>query len=371
MLLRVVLWIRSYRINFISPHWTQDGKPMEDLGNWCYLPTSMGLFRMYDASDEGVRIITFGDINAQSEKPLMRIHSSCLASEVFGAQDCDCADQLHESMKLMATEEGGIIVHLHQEGRGQGLSLKIRAVHLMDAKKIDTVESFELLGIEQDIRTYHPAVRLLNLLGVKGVRLISNNPRKRAFLEAHGIEVNPVQTHPNIRPENVDYLHSKNKKLGHKLPLENKTEASEDVRFYHSDQPSGYLSNFSKHSIFVDGIIWDTVEHYYQANKFADIALKNRIRQAASPTLAKSLAKENKSKQIENWDTQKEKIMLTALSAKFSQHPELRELLTQTGQRRIVESTSSDIYWGESKDGVGKNRLGNLLMELRSNFQNQ
>jgi GTP cyclohydrolase II len=342
---------------------------MDNLGNWCYLPTSMGLFRMYDTSDEEVRVISYGDINAQSDEPLIRIHSSCLASEVFGAQDCDCADQLHESMKLMATEEGGIIVHLHQEGRGQGLSLKIRAVHLMDAKKIDTVESFELLGIEQDVRTYHPAVRLLNLLGVTVVRLISNNPRKRAFLEAHGIEVKPVQTHPNIRPENVEYLHSKNKKLGHKLPLGQKTETTEDVRFYHSDQPGGYLSNFSKHSIFVDGIIWDTVEHYYQANKFADIVLQNRIRQAASPTLAKSLAKENKSKQIENWDIQKENVMLKALSAKFSQHPELRELLTQTGQRRIVEFTSSDMYWGESKDGVGKNRLGQLLMEIRSNFQ--
>ena len=87
---------------------------MSELENWCTLPTPMGNFRMYDTGDEDVRLISRGDVNTLGEHPLLRIHSSCLASEVFGAIDCDCADQLREAMKAMAHEGSGLIFHLHQ-----------------------------------------------------------------------------------------------------------------------------------------------------------------------------------------------------------------------------------------------------------------
>lgn len=342
---------------------------MNNLDNWCSLPTSMGIFRMYDTGDEDIRIITMGDLNDQKEAPLMRVHSSCLASEVFGAQDCDCADQLRESMKLIATEGRGIIVHLHQEGRGQGLSLKIRAVHLMESDSLDTVESFERLGLEQDIRTYEPAVELLKLLKINTVRLISNNPKKREFLEMNNIQVVDLNTHPNVRPENEDYLHSKNHKLGHHLPLDEQQESGGNIRFYHSDQPWGEFSNFSRHSVFLEGVSWRTVEHYYQAQKFSDKELQRAIRLSPTPTLSKALATEHRLKRMADWDSKKDDVMLKALNAKFVQHPELGELLKDTGARRIVELTANDDYWGEAEDGSGFNRLGELIMQVRSKMQ--
>ena len=117
---------------------------------WCELPTKIGIFRMYDMQDEKFRLISFSDINNLCEAPLIRIHSSCMASEVFKALDCDCADQLESSMKLIAKEKEGIIFHLHQEGRGHGLSSKIKAVQLMQNKNIDTVEAFNELDFEHD-----------------------------------------------------------------------------------------------------------------------------------------------------------------------------------------------------------------------------
>tara|TARA_X000001036_G_scaffold439941_1_gene493225 strand:+ start:2251 stop:3288 length:1038 start_codon:yes stop_codon:yes gene_type:complete len=340
-----------------------------NLDNWCTLPTAMGEFRMYDTGEEDFRVVTMGDINYLKNNTLLRIHSSCLASEVFHAQDCDCADQLNEAMKNIATEGSGLIVHLHQEGRGQGLSDKIRAVRLMETDSIDTAESFIRLNLEQDIRRYDPAVKLLEHLGINSVTLMSNNPRKRLFLEEHGIQVLTLNTHPNVRPENEAYLHSKNSKLGHQIPLGEQLERENEIRFYHSDQPWGEFSNFSKHSIFIRGVIWQTVEHYYQAQKFTDDLIQQAIRKSPTPIMAKKLATTHNSERRADWDSSKEDVMFEALLAKFTQHPELHEKLCNTESRRLVEVTDRDSYWGESADGVGENRLGILLMEVRSKIK--
>ena len=342
---------------------------MSKLNNWCTLPTSMGDFRMYDAGNEEVRVISMGDVNSLGKLPLLRIHSSCLASEVFGANDCDCADQLRESMKLMAIEGEGIIIHLHQEGRGQGLSKKIRAVRLMESDGLDTVEAYEHLGLEQDTRNYDSAVGILKSLEISAVRLISNNPRKRNFLQMNDIEVSSVRTHPNIRPENEVYLGTKNQKLGHQIPLEGIRLNQDEVRFYHSDQPWGEFSNFSQHSIFIDEINWQTVEHYYQAQKFIDMELKERIRLSETPVLAKITAMGMKDLRRKDWAELKESIMLKALRRKFTQHPELAKRLLSTSPQRLVESTSNDVFWGESLDGIGQNRLGELLMLVRTELE--
>ena len=342
---------------------------MFELTNWCTLPTPMGNFRMYDTGNEDIRLISMGDVDTLGELPFLRIHSSCLASEVFGAIDCDCADQLRESMKLIATEGEGIIIHLHQEGRGQGLSKKIRAVRLMESDGFDTVEAFEHLGLEQDIRNYDFVVAILKSLEIIAVRLISNNPRKSRFLRVNDIEVSSVNTHPNIRPENEAYLHTKNQKLGHHLPLERIRLNGDEIRFYHSDQTWGEFSNLSQHSIFIDAINWQTVEHYYQAQKFIDIELKEKIRLSKTPTLAKITAAKMKNLRRANWAELKEGIMLKALRGKFAQHPELAKLLLSTSQKRIVESTSNDAFWGESLDGIGQNRLGESLMLVRTELE--
>jgi len=333
--------------------------------NWCTLPTPMGEFRMYDTGNEDIRIICLGDIMDQGSEPLLRVHSSCIASEVFGALDCDCADQLQETMKLIASEGRGVVLHLHQEGRGQGLSLKIKAVRAMEVNKQDTVEAFDSLGLEQDIRCYAEAVNILEKVGINSVRLISNNPRKASFLKNRGIQVNTVNTNPTIRPENEEYLHSKNNKLGHKLPLDTATQTSSPINFYHSDQPWGELSNFSRHSMFIDGKIWPTAEHYYQAQKYKGTTHEEDIRQCSTPILAKIKATSLVLKRLPNWSEIKENIMLKALRAKFQQHPDLKIKLLNSGTRLLVEHTKNDNYWGDSGDGSGLNRLGHLLMQVR------
>lgn len=334
------------------------------LNSWCDLPTPMGNFRMYDSGEEGMRIISYGDIHELGKRPLLRMHFSCLASEVFGATDCDCADQLRESMKLIAQEQCGIIVHLFQEGRGQGLSRKIKAVHLMQYENLDTFEAFESLKYEQDTRSYTSVVKLLNCLGVNTVRLISNNPRKLRFLEDNAFNVELINTNPNIRPENAEYLLTKNNKLGHTLPLEH--NASDAIKFYHSDQPWGELSNFSRHSVFIKNKMWPTVEHFYQAQKFVNVKIEEEIRRASTPTLAKQISRGYSNEYTRtDWNEVKLESMLEGLRAKFSQHPDLLELLISSGDRELREHTENDLYWGDGGDGTGINKLGELLMIVR------
>lgn len=333
---------------------------------WCQLPTPMGAFRMYDTGDEAMRVVCCGDLREQGHRPLLRLHSSCLASEVFGAIDCDCADQLRESMKLIANEGRGLIVHQHQEGRGQGLSSKIQAVGAMQRDHLDTVQAFEALGLEQDIRSYRPAVALLRALDIAAVRLISNNPSKTRYLQQHGLDVEMVPTHPTLRPENSDYLHTKKTKLNHRLLLESGRLGHGPVHFYHSEQPWGELSNFSRHAVFLRGKVWPTVEHFYQAQKFAGTAQEEFIRLSATPTQAKRRAGElSEPHRRADWASVKEAVMLAGLRAKFGQHPDLRDRLLSTGERTIVEYTEHDDYWGDTGRGTGRNRLGHLLMQVR------
>lgn len=336
------------------------------LENWCALPTPMGEFRMYDSGDEYVRVVCRGALEDQGSEPLLRVHSSCLASEVFGALDCDCADQMRESMKLIAMEGRGMIVHLHQEGRGQGLSQKIRAVRLMQRDGLDTVQAFHALNLEQDTRSYDQTVHLLRRLGIAGVRLICNNPRKARYLEQHGVRVTIVPTHPKLRPESTEYLKTKRDKLGHSLQLAQEESPDGAIRFYHSDEKWGELSNFSRHAIYIRDRIWPTVEHFYQSQKFAGTANEEDIRRSNSPTEAKCLARAlSKELKRSDWSAAKDAVMRAALHAKFHQHPDLAHLLLRSGDRLLVEHSHGDPYWGDGGDGSGLNRLGRLLMELR------
>lgn len=192
---------------------------MSNFDNWCVLPTEIGDFRMYDTGINSLKLLSFGDLNHLNNRVLLRLHSSCIASEVFGALDCDCADQLKASMTLISKEKNGIIIYVNQEGRGQGLSNKIKAIHLMQSKGLDTVESFDCLGLKQDIRTYDDAVYLLKKIGINEVRLITNNLRKKDFLEKNGILVEVVCLPAIVRKENNDYLKTKNKKLKHTINI--------------------------------------------------------------------------------------------------------------------------------------------------------
>lgn len=143
------------------------------------------------------------------------------------------------------------------------------------------------------------------------------------------------------------------------------------IYFYSNFNAFHELSNFSAYGFEAEGKFWPTVEHYFQAQKFpSQPAYQEMIRQAASPKEAKALGRSREVPLRDDWETVKEEIMRFALRAKFTTHLGLRQLLLETKERELVENAPSDYYWGCGKTGTGKNRLGFLLMELRTELLN-
>jgi GTP cyclohydrolase II len=183
-------------------------------------PTDFGNFRIYgfeteDKSDSAVALV-MGD-PAKSDAPLIRIHSQCLTGDVFSSSRCDCGAQLAIAQKAIADEGAGILIYHLQEGRGIGLMNKLLAYQLQDSGH-DTVEANEELGFEADHRDYALCAGILGHFGVKRVRMLSNNPKKLAALEAAGISIAarvPIEVAPT--DETQRYLLTKKAKLGHML----------------------------------------------------------------------------------------------------------------------------------------------------------
>jgi GTP cyclohydrolase II len=164
------------------------------------------------ANEEHVAMV-LGDVAGPSV--LTRVHSSCFTGEVMGSLRCDCRAQLDAAMARIAREGRGVLVYLVQEGRGIGLGNKVRAYHLQDEGH-DTVEANLALGFEADSRGYDVAAGILRELGVTSVRLMTNNPKKRAGLEQAGVRVDALEAHWVGESEhNADYLEAKRLKLGH------------------------------------------------------------------------------------------------------------------------------------------------------------
>jgi len=151
---------------------------------------------------------------------LVRVHSECLTGDAFGSLRCDCGEQLDAAMKMIQEEGRGIILYMRQEGRGIGLKNKIRAYALQDDEGLDTVQANQRLGFPPDLRDYGVGAQILVDLGVRKMRLLTNNPGKRAGIEGYGLHIVervPLEIQPNAR--NLDYLRTKKEKLGHVLHL--------------------------------------------------------------------------------------------------------------------------------------------------------
>ncbi len=184
------------------------------------LPTAWGEFVVYgfrdpESGEEAVALVSGTPDPAKSV--LVRIHSQCLTGDVFASDRCDCGDQLHKALQLIAESGLGILVYQQQEGRGIGLTNKIHAYELQD-QGLDTVAANEKLGFQADCREYRMPAEILKHLGALRVRLLSNNPDKVRGLEQEGIKVEqrvPLEIPP--RSSTKDYLKIKKEKLGHLL----------------------------------------------------------------------------------------------------------------------------------------------------------
>lgn len=142
-------------------------------------------------------------------------------------------------------------------------------------------------------------------------------------------------------------------------------EPPRELLFYSVGEEYGDLSNFAPYPIVVKGARWPTSEHYFQAQKFDDPAVRAKVRAAKTPGEAARLGRSRTHKLRRDWDSARVEVMRAALRAKFTQHASLRELLLGTGDARLVEHTDADAFWGDGGDGSGRNMLGTLLMELR------
>jgi 3,4-dihydroxy 2-butanone 4-phosphate synthase/GTP cyclohydrolase II len=184
------------------------------------MPTDYGDFdlHLYRSKLDGDNHLALVKGNIEDGQPVMvRVHSECLTGDVFGSRRCDCGSQLHQALERIEKEGRGVLLYMRQEGRGIGLAAKIHAYKLQE-EGLDTVEANEKLGFAMDLRDYGMGAQILFDLGVRKIRLMTNNPKKVVGLQGHKLEIVeqiPIKSEPN--EHNAKYLETKRTKMGHKL----------------------------------------------------------------------------------------------------------------------------------------------------------
>jgi 3,4-dihydroxy 2-butanone 4-phosphate synthase/GTP cyclohydrolase II len=201
---------------------TSSKTAMVERGETVQLPTAFGEFLLtpFRQLNNGLEHIVLQKGEWSDDEPILcRVHSSCMTGDIFGSKRCECGEQLHKAMQMVEKEGKGIIVYLNQEGRGIGLMNKIRA-HKLQEQGDDTVDANLHLGFQPDERDYGIGAQILQLMGAKKLRLMTNNPVKRVGLESYGIEIVEniaIEIAPN--PYNLRYMQTKKEKMYHNLKL--------------------------------------------------------------------------------------------------------------------------------------------------------
>ena len=175
-------------------------------------------FRSQFSKDHYAIIINPKNENDSDKIPLVRVHSSCFTGDIFNSIKCDCHEQFHNAIKIMSEKDGGVIIYLNQEGRGIGLTNKIR-VYKAQSSGFDTVEANENLGLDSDARGFMIATKILQMLNIDKIALLSNNPAKAKDLIRQGIKVENVISHQFFNLDIKEYYYSKAKKLNHNIEI--------------------------------------------------------------------------------------------------------------------------------------------------------
>jgi 3,4-dihydroxy 2-butanone 4-phosphate synthase/GTP cyclohydrolase II len=193
------------------------------------MPTAYGHFKLIAFREKETKQEHLALIKGtwENDEPvLVRVHSSCFTGDILGSLRCDCGDQLHSAMQMVEKEGKGVVLYMNQEGRGIGLFNKLKAYKLQE-EGLDTVEANLHLGLPMDARDYGVGAQILRTLNVAKLKLISNNPKKRAGLLGYGLEIVetvPVRIAPN--EHNQKYLETKRDKLGHEILKEDQNSKS-------------------------------------------------------------------------------------------------------------------------------------------------
>jgi len=186
------------------------------------MPTKYGhftlhVFRERNSPESGEHLALVKGEWKKDEPVMVRVHSSCFTGDILGSLRCDCGDQLHKALEMVEKEGRGVVLYMNQEGRGIGLLNKLKAYRLQEGG-MDTVEANLHLGFPMDKRDYGVGAQILRFLNISKLKLISNNPKKRAALKGYGLEIVdciPIRIEPN--PYNEKYLNTKKDKMGHSL----------------------------------------------------------------------------------------------------------------------------------------------------------
>jgi GTP cyclohydrolase II/3,4-dihydroxy 2-butanone 4-phosphate synthase/GTP cyclohydrolase II len=302
---------------------------------------------------------------------LVRVHSECLTGDVFHASNCDCGNQLHYACSEIVKAGSGIVIYMRgQEGRGNGLSNKVKAVNLEASEDLDTVDAHRALGLPVENRHFDVAVKIIkDFFHLTAITLLTNNPIKIVPFEQAGILVKRRAGWVKETAQNRRYLETKINRMGH-YP-DGRVSGDFDntldpIEFFDRSSP---LANFYPSAIVVGDRTYTTVEHFYQASKFTHrLEIYEEIASAPSPLEAKALSRKHKNSIRSDWDKAKEEIMHLATVEKYIQHPDLCQFLLNTGDHELVEKSPEDAYWGRTPKG-GLNRMGIILMKVRGELR--